>query len=154
VEKRPLCYRDGSAGGVSDVARAANKGIAFPTPRRTGLPRHLKSRISAETIRETRRWGKTRFADGIVMAKTGHEAGRMAMHPYPAPIAGTRLTPRCRPLSAKRCRKSALDIQDGLLTPHWLLGAESLIGITKGQLPHDTWPASPVCYCRTTPAAC
>jgi hypothetical protein len=25
------------------------------------------------------------------MAKTGHEAGRMAMHLYPAPIAGTRL---------------------------------------------------------------
>jgi len=52
-------------------------------------------------MQETRLWVKTRFADGIVMAKTGHEAVRMAMHPYPASIAGTRLTPRSRGRSRK-----------------------------------------------------
>jgi hypothetical protein len=64
------------------------------TFRTTRLLGHVESLISEETIREIRLWGKTRFADGIVMAKTGHEAGRMEMHPYPAPTAGTGLTPR------------------------------------------------------------
>ena len=50
---------------------------AFPNFRTTRLLGHVQSPTSEENIRETRIWGKTRFADGIVMAKTGHEAGKM-----------------------------------------------------------------------------
>ena len=88
----------------SVVFRLANRKYCFPEPQTTRLLRHGNFPISEETIRETQLWGKTRFADGIVMAKTGHEAGRMAMHPYPAPIAGTRFTPRSwgRPIRRHR----------------------------------------------------